>query len=272
MGLFNNYDKPGKGIDKDAPKKKGIFLYFELLWRKLGLLIKSNILYFLVSIPVILIYHFASWFALANLTRSGNPSQHMILISAVLLTVLWGTGPVSCGYAYLMRNFAREEHVFLTSDFFEKIKENFKLGIIMLIADIAVLFTGTVSLRFYMQLYKNGQGFAKYIICILIIAAMFYTFMHYYVYEFAVTFENKALDTIKNSFIMAAASMPMNLFLTLFVSLVTYLAFGFFTPIAIVFLSLFFWISLMRFPIDFYAARVIKRKLINNIQTNQNGD
>lgn len=262
MGLFNNYDKPGKGIDKDAPKKKGIFLYFELLWRKLGLLVKSNMLYFLVSIPVILIYHFASWFVLTNLTRSGNPSQHFILISAILLTILWGTGPVSCGYAYLMRNFAREEHVFLTSDFFEKIKENFKLGNAMLAADIVVLFTGTIALRFYMQLFKSGHAFAKYIICILIIAAMFYTFMHYYVYEFAVTFENKVGATIKNSLIMSAATLPMNLLLTIFITFITYLVFGFFTPIAIVFLSLFFWISLMRFPIDFYVARVIKRKLI----------
>ena len=32
MGLFSfNYAKPGPGVDRDAPKKKGIFLYFELL-------------------------------------------------------------------------------------------------------------------------------------------------------------------------------------------------------------------------------------------------
>ena len=58
MGLFFNYDKPGKGIEKDAPKKKGPFLYLELLWRKLGKLILSNILYFVLSLPVILLYHF----------------------------------------------------------------------------------------------------------------------------------------------------------------------------------------------------------------------
>ena len=34
MGFFN-YDKEGPGIDKNAPKKKGIFLFFELLGNKL---------------------------------------------------------------------------------------------------------------------------------------------------------------------------------------------------------------------------------------------
>lgn len=36
MGLFFNYDKPGPGMDKNAPKHWGIFLYFELLWRNFG--------------------------------------------------------------------------------------------------------------------------------------------------------------------------------------------------------------------------------------------
>ncbi|MBR5808875.1 MAG: hypothetical protein IKY39_02040 [Clostridia bacterium] len=33
MGIFPNYEKAGAGIDKNAPKKRGIFLYFELIAR-----------------------------------------------------------------------------------------------------------------------------------------------------------------------------------------------------------------------------------------------
>ena len=50
MGLFFNYDKPGPGIDKNAPKKKGIFLFLELLGRNLSNLLLSNMLYFIVSL------------------------------------------------------------------------------------------------------------------------------------------------------------------------------------------------------------------------------
>ena len=31
MGIFGGgYDKPGKGVDKNEPKKKGFFLFFDI--------------------------------------------------------------------------------------------------------------------------------------------------------------------------------------------------------------------------------------------------
>lgn len=55
MGLFNGYLKEGPGIDKNAKKKKGFFLYIDILFRKFFNLIKANLLYVLFSIPFILI-------------------------------------------------------------------------------------------------------------------------------------------------------------------------------------------------------------------------
>ncbi len=46
MGMFFNYDRPGPGVDKNAPKKKGVSLFFELLGRNISKLLLSNILYF----------------------------------------------------------------------------------------------------------------------------------------------------------------------------------------------------------------------------------
>ena len=56
MRLLFNYDKPGPGVDKDAPKRKGIFLFLTLLWRNSGKLLISNMLYFVVSLPVLALY------------------------------------------------------------------------------------------------------------------------------------------------------------------------------------------------------------------------
>lgn len=241
----------------------------ELIWRKLGIMFKSNMLYFAVSLPILLVYNLASWFALAVMFPNHTASLHTLLVCTVLLAILWGTGPVSCGYTYIMRNSAREEHVFLVSDFFEKTKENFKTGLFMLIADIAMLFIGSIAFRFYFLLLQNGHGFAKIIIALLIFAAMIYTFMHYYVYELAVTFENNLRTTLKNAVIMAAATLPMNLFLTIAVVMLTYCVCGFLTPLAIIIIAFFIWLSLMRFAIDFYSARVIKRKLIDTKNTEE---
>ena len=60
MGLFFNYDKPGPGVEKDAPRKKGAFLFFELLGRNFRKLVLANMLYFAVSLPVSVLYFIIS--------------------------------------------------------------------------------------------------------------------------------------------------------------------------------------------------------------------
>lgn len=265
MGLFYNFDKVGKGIDKDAPKKKGIFLYMELFFRKFWLLLKANMLYFAVSLPVMAVYNIILINAVsAFLPESFNDMAFQFsLILTVILTVLWGTGPVTGGYVYLLRNFAREEHVWLFSDFFEKSRETFKLGITVLVCDLVILILGINAVNVYFALMKSGVAFAKYGLGLTFVSFLIYTFMHYYVYEFGVTFENRVRKTLKNALITAVAMLPANLFLTIFVIAVTLYVFRFFTPFLIILLSFLLWISFMRFPIDFYAARMIKRRFID---------
>ena len=195
--------------------------------------------------------------------ENGNMAWQYSLILTAIVTILWGTGPVTAGYTYLLRNFAREEHVWLVSDFFEKAKECFKLGITVLLTDIAIMFLGINAASIYIAMIKSGVGFAKLAFGVLIFLLAIYTFMHYYVYEFGVTFENRVKKTLKNSYIMAIATLPANLFLTLFVAVLTFFAFSPLAPFAIILLLLILWISFMRFPIDFYTARLIKRRFID---------
>lgn len=56
MGFFKDlYNKPGPGIPKNAPQKKGLALFFEILWRELFELIKLNLLFLLFCVPIITI-------------------------------------------------------------------------------------------------------------------------------------------------------------------------------------------------------------------------
>ena len=56
MGLFFNYDKPGPGVDKNAPKHWGIFLYFVVSMPVLALyFISTYLLGFLNPIGIILV-------------------------------------------------------------------------------------------------------------------------------------------------------------------------------------------------------------------------
>jgi len=273
MGLFFNYDKPGPGIEKDGPKKKGLFLYLELFWRKLGKLFLSNMLYVAVSVPVILAYHFMAFYVLsaimpAELVANNTVFNQLVLIMTVILTVFWGTGPISCGYAFLMRNFAREEHVWMVSDFFEHTKKNFKQSLIIFIIDMVVLITGVNAIYFYFKISEAvpALGYVAYfLVCVMMILTM----MHFYLYEFLVTFDLRIIDAYKNSVIMTFAALPMNIFLMVFVIAITYLLFSILTPIAILLVTALFWVSFMRFPIDFFAARIIKRELIDRKESDK---
>ena len=53
MGLFTpNYNKPGKGIEKDAPQKRRIWQFFEIIREQYSKLILANILYSLFMLPL----------------------------------------------------------------------------------------------------------------------------------------------------------------------------------------------------------------------------
>ena len=45
MGIFGYNMKPGKGVDKNEPKKKGFFLFFDVLIHKFTKFLGANCLY-----------------------------------------------------------------------------------------------------------------------------------------------------------------------------------------------------------------------------------
>ena len=56
MSFFTpDFEKPGPGISKDAPPKKGIALFFEILVREFWQLIKLNLIFILACIPIVTI-------------------------------------------------------------------------------------------------------------------------------------------------------------------------------------------------------------------------
>ncbi len=82
------------------------------------------------------------------------------LISSVVLTILFvvflGTGPATAGITYIVRNYGREEHIWLWSDTWHSIKSNFKHSIILWIMDLAVFFVMAIAIEFYMNLQELG--------------------------------------------------------------------------------------------------------------------
>lgn len=270
--IGSNYTKEGKGVTKGGPEKNGFFLFFELLGRKFTNLLKLNMLYFVVSIPFLVLIFFVSRYvisfnelfsmkSLVNTQQAMQVDGLMRLTMVVLLWVFWGAGPVTAGFVYNLRNYAREEHTWMWSDFFEKTKENFKQGSLLFILDIFVFIGGLLSARFYLKMSLQSPVWMLPQV-ILFLVLLIYTLMHTYIYQLMVTFKLRFGQTLKNAFLMVIAKFPMNIILSFIVVAITCI---------LVWISGSFWlllvpfiyVSFCAFILHFYATHMIKRYFID---------
>ncbi len=271
MGLFNNYLKEGPGVDVNAPKKKGIFLFIEVFGRKFLPLMKANVLYFLFSIPmlaVLLLFIAPQYTAvfigidgIEKIAKELGTQKEMLLVTYNLIFTglifnLFGSGPASAAYAYVTRSFTRSEPVWVWSDGVDKFKENFKYSILLAVIDIVVLYIASVAIAFYGASSGMGSSFLHmFVIVILIIYAM----AHSFAYQIIVTYECKFTDVIKNSFVLTLAKLPMCVLLFVITTVLCAVVFNFGTLGIIAYALL--GMSLIRFPLEFYAARVIEKNI-----------
>lgn len=278
MGLFSfNYSKPGPGVDKDAPQKKGIFRYLEIFGRKFWKLLQANMLTFLCSLPFMIILFIIAPInpdALTSLMPEAASEDlavmHLMLrfLYVSLVYFLWGSGPASAGYAYIARSFTREQHSWIFSDFKDKFKENFKQGMIVSIIDLVLSYASVFGIYFYYSAYaRTGNKFFFAAFCVMCMVLLLYTFMHFYIYQFMVTFAEKTSQLYKNSLIFAISQLPMCVLLLAVVVVISYLMFSYLQPLFAMLLNFIIGLALMRFPIEYSAARAIEKKLLPRAAT-----
>ncbi len=198
MSLFNmNYNKPGPGVNRDEPKKKPFLLFWTILFRKFGNLVKLNLLFCIpVLVAVILIYFL------------GN-----VLPSVLIFLPLILVSPFVAGLTIVTRNYVREEHAFVLSDFIDALKHNwvaFLLNGVIIYAAYIIL---SVSITYYTaQINSNSIFFVPLAICIGI--AILFVFAQYYIPIMIVTFDLNLKQVYKNAFIFSIVGLWRNLLLT----------------------------------------------------------
>lgn len=271
MGLFPNYNKPGPGVDKNAPKKKGVALYFELFFRHFWDFIKENMLYVLFSLPMFLVLYFmVSIFDVFSIGRVAAENDLLLYYEALKLfyiitvLILCGSGPASAAMAYMMRCVTRETHCFLWSDFLDKLKENFKQGLLLSVMDVLLLtLILPVAIRFYyLQMMQTGQLVWMILLALLTVAVLAYVLLHQYFYQFIITFKLTFAAALKNSLLMALSYLPFGVLFMAVAVVLTYFLATTFQPMFTLLLSALCWIAFLRYPLEFFAARVIERKLL----------
>lgn len=267
---FFDYSKPGPGVSKDEPQKHGFFVFFEVFQRKFFNLIKLNMLFSIFNIPAFIILPIITQFYFQN-TFKGYEGFELgirfaigsILIFIPVITV----GPAQAGLTYVLRNYSREEHSFLFSDFIDNFKSNFKQASIVGLIDLLVTILVGVNLNFYNKMSATNALFTIPL-TLMTIAFVFFIMMHIYIYPLMVTFKLSIKQIYKNSLIFAMAKLFPNLLL-LIVSIVVALGpyvlllVNGIQPLVYMFLTPIITISFIGLITNFYANRVLQKFMID---------
>jgi len=289
MGIFGGgYMKPGKGVDKNEPKKKGFFLFFDVIIHKFTKFLGANTMLTLTSlIWIFILYLFGGILftgtgiaqsVATSLAESSPDIDLQTTYSYTLATLqfmfamtvfsLWGSGPASASYAYINRCYTRGEHAWVMSDGLDKFKENFKKGAVVIIVDAIILVMGTNAVYFYWSLYgETGSTLWMLLSYVTAVILVIYTMMHPYIYQIMVTFECGIGSMYKNALLITLAKLPGNFFILVAELAVIGILFLIMHPFVAMIVIAVIGLVLTRYPGEFYAARVIDRTILKDIKS-----
>jgi len=226
MGFFDRlyYGKAGKAdyTEMDMPKNR-ISLFFLVLKDHFFDLIKVNFLQIVFWIPF-LIWSFMNLIAVqsmdvdAMLAMENGAKMITDSIRGYLFVWLVGlipcvaiTGPSSAGSAYIMRNWARDQHAFLFSDFKDAFKGNWKQALASSVLTAFVPVLAYTAVTFYGELAGSNVVMLAPMI-IVFSAVLMWTLMLPLIYPMMIGYELRLKDIFKNALLMACARLPQMLF------------------------------------------------------------
>jgi uncharacterized membrane protein YesL len=303
FGLFN-YNKEGKGVNPEDLDRGPMPTFFGVVGRKFWKLIMINLMYVLFSLPAVFIAFFGSSYfiqalfpnyqmALSSAAETLTDNADALVLQAMemtLLMVLFGAlmiglsmiiaGPVHAGIVYVLRNYAREEHAFIWSDFKDNAISNFKQSMVSSLISLAVTAIFIVNLYFYRQTEMIQQEMLRTIlVTVIVLMYVIWCIMQMYLYPMMVTFKLTLKQMYRNSFYFAILKLPMNL-LFLLLSVVIMLivpAAMLFTNTGIAFIIAIFWYVFIAFAFNllmttFFAYRGLDKYMLSKLAEDDNDD
>lgn len=132
------------------------------------------------------------------------PIQVILLLASVLCY-----GPAKCGVTYVLRNYSRETHSWL-SDIWDKAKENWKQGMLFGVLDCIIVAIVVFNLTFRPSAeMATVMRVCKYV---TLLVGMFYVFMRKYIYLMIVTVKLNLRSIIQNAWLLAFIGIFRNFF------------------------------------------------------------
>jgi hypothetical protein len=300
---FFDYAKEGKGVYPDEPPKGPIATFFAIFGRKFWKIVTVNLMYILFSLPIFLLAFLAAQycinFLLPNLsmetfiqfvkdagltlqqgiTEETFAASQMVTIYLLTAMTLVGltlvvAGPVHAGIVYILRNYSREEHAFVWSDFKEHAVKNLKQSLLASLINLGVVALIPFIYWFYSTYSVLGNGVVSGIIqAVIIMLTVLWCMMQIYLYPMMVTFDMPLKVMYKNCLMFAMLRLPLNLVILLLVLIIMVGIPGvlLFLAYNITFLITFLWYGLIAFGLTifittFFAYRAIDKYMIAKIK------
>ncbi len=225
------YGKSGKGDyrKEDLPKNRWQ-LFWEMLRIRFAGLMRLNLMYVVAWLPVILITLLLGGFLINGLSgmmgEAGEAAAltpeellnafHDIfkLYLLVLIPAITITGPFTAGVSYVTRNWARDEHAFVWSDFKDAVKANWKQALLISFLTSLMPVIQYVCWTVYGDMAREQPFFVVPQVLATMLGVVWYLAV-IYMYPLMVTYKLKFKDLIRNALLLSIGRLPQSVGLRL---------------------------------------------------------
>ena len=243
---FFNPSGNGKGVSKEeARKPRNVKYFFTLFFRNFNMMFALNVFAILGNFPL-LFGLFALTGKLNNemsapasclfpalygtsLISGLSPSSlalfgvhgtqattsfyttatYVFLGISALVVFTWGI--VNAATAYVMRNLTKGDPTTFVSDIRYSIKRNWKQALLFGVIDLLLLFVIAYDLLIFYLGTRTYSTFYSVLLGVMVIIALMYTIMRYYIYTMMVTFDLNIFKLFKNALIFAIIGFKRNI-------------------------------------------------------------
>ena len=243
MGFFDRfyYGKAGKAdyTPDDMPANR-FQLFWEVLRVRIWSVMRLNLIQMLFWLPCILLTILTILAVLTvpegqEVTEAAQvvlPDIRGLLSTYLLMLVpcLLITGPSTAAASYVARNWARDQHSFIWSDFKDALKDNWKQGLLTSAITGAMPLLVYIGIDFYGQLAQQ-QPIMVVAQTLLVILAVIWSLALVFIYPLMCGYKLRTRQLLRNALLLAIGRLPFALLFRLITLL----------PMVIFFILTLFW-------------------------------
>lgn len=200
MAFFkNNYNKPGPGVPKNAPKKKGLGRFIEILGRDTGNLFKLNVIY-----QLYILASQALFLVAVNLFFGGYILWAGIAgILALAASIV--TGPATTALFYCLTKMLRDDPGFVWHDFKENFRKNFRSSLVP-----GLVFSFLIGMQYLAYLLYSSMAAQTNIVVLALffLSILLLSLIFPYYFAQAPYLDLPPSAILKNSLLLALGVLP----------------------------------------------------------------